>query len=57
MRLATLLVTILMSVTLSLMLWLVNVVPFNAYTFTLHIVSIYIGAAGVLAYQRQKDKR
>lgn len=47
----TLLVTVALAVSLSLGMWVSGVIPFNAWTFGLHVVSIYIGVAGVLAYQ------
>lgn len=49
-----LLVTLTLAVGLSIFMWAVDVVPFNAYTSALHVVSIYIGVAGVLAYQRSR---
>ncbi len=49
---ALLLVTIALAVVLSAGMWAIGVVPFNPYTFALHVVSIYIGVAGVLLFQR-----
>lgn len=51
-----LLVTVALAVALSAAMWLVGAVPFTAYTTTLHVVSIYIGVAGVLAFQRRRDR-
>lgn len=51
---ALLLITLTLAVGLSVAMWLVNVVPFNVYTSALHIVSIYIGAAGVILIQRRR---
>lgn len=47
-----LLVTLVLAVALSVGMWLVGVVPFNPYTAALHVVSIYIGVAGVLTFLR-----
>lgn len=44
--------TALLCVGLSIGLWVVGTVPFNEYTFALHVASIYIGVAGALWYQR-----
>ena len=53
MKVGLLLVTLMMAVLLSVFMWYVNIVPFTVYTFSLHVVSIYIGVAGVLVYQRR----
>lgn len=52
-----LLVTIAVAVALSVGMWIVGVVAFNGYTFGLHVVSIYIGVAAVLAYQIHRERR
>lgn len=52
MKLGLLLVTMLISVGLSLAMWAVGVVPFDPWTFSLHVASIYIGISGVLIYQK-----
>lgn len=54
---ALLLITLLLAVVLSVGMWVVNVVPFNPYTSALHIASIYIGVAGVLAFQRWHSRK
>lgn len=51
---STLLLTIVLAVILSVGMWVAGVVPFNAYTFALHVTSIYIGVAGVLTFQRRR---
>lgn len=53
MKIGLLLVTLLLAVSLTLFMWVAGVVPFDAYTSALHVISIYIGVAGVLAYQRR----
>lgn len=50
-RTTLLVFTVTVAVALSIALWAVGGVPFTARTFTLHIVSIYIGAALVLLYR------
>lgn len=52
-----LLATLALAVALSVGMWAVGVVPFNAYTSALHVVSIYIGVSGVLLVQRRRDAR
>ncbi len=46
-----LLVTIVIAVSISVGMWVIGVIPFNEKTFALHIISIYIGVAGVLLFQ------
>lgn len=55
MKVGLLLITLLLAVGLSLGMWIVSAVPFNAATSTLHVVSIYIGISGVLLFQRWRD--
>ena len=50
-----LLATLVLAITLSVGMWAVDVVPFNFYTSALHVVSIYIGVAGVLVFQRRRS--
>jgi len=52
-----LIVTIVIAVLVSIGMWLTGLVPFNEKTFALHIVSIYIGVAGVLLFQLWRDRR
>lgn len=52
MKVALLLVTITLAVALSLGMWAIGAVPLDFKTVTLHVVSIYIGVAGVLLFQR-----
>lgn len=56
MKVTLLLVTLLLSVGLSVGMWAVGVVPFDPFTSALHVASIYIGVAGVLAFQRWRHK-
>lgn len=51
MKVGLLLVTALVAVALSVMMWLIGVVPFDLYTSAFHVVSIYLGVSGVLTYQ------
>lgn len=51
MKVGLLFVTALLAVALSVAMWLVGVVPFDAATSAFHVVSIYLGVAGVLTYQ------
>ncbi len=57
MKVALLLVTLALAVALSVFMWLVGIVPFNLYTSALHLISIYIGVSGVLAFQRYRAGR
>lgn len=52
MKVGLLLVTLALAVGLSVGMWAVGVIPFDLYTSALHVVSIYIGVAGVLVFQR-----
>ena len=54
MRIALLLITLLLAVGLSAFMWMTGIIPFNLRTSALHVVSIYIGVSGVLAFQRTK---
>ncbi len=54
---ALLLLTILLAVGLSLGMWIVGTVPFNARTFGLHVFSIYLGIAVTLLYQHESQAR
>jgi hypothetical protein len=56
MKVGLLLVTLALAVLISITMWAIDVVPFNAWTFSLHVISIYIGVAGVLVYQRRTEK-
>lgn len=56
-KVGLLLFTIAVSVGLSVGMWVTGKVPFNVRTFTLHIVSIYIGVALVLLFQRRRGER
>ncbi len=49
-----LLLTIALAVALSVSMWVLGFIPFDPYTSALHVVSIYIGVAGVLTYQRAR---
>lgn len=55
--LAPLALTLLIAVVISLTMWVAGAVPFNLQTFLLHVVSIYIGVAGILLFQllRKED--
>ena len=58
MKIGLLFVTLLLSVSLSVGMWIVGAVPFDLWTSALHVASIYIGISGVLIYQnyrREKD--
>lgn len=46
--------TIIIAISLSLGMWIVGAIPFNVKTLTLHIISIYIGVASVLLYQKNR---
>lgn len=48
---ALLAVTLVLAVGLSVCMWVVGAVPFDAYTSALHVVSIYIGIAAVVLWQ------
>jgi hypothetical protein len=48
--------TLVLAVVLSVGMWAVGVVPFNAYTSALHLASIYIGVASVLVFQRRRQE-
>ncbi len=51
MRLTLLFITCLLAVGLSVGMWLTGEVAFDTWTFSLHVVSIYIGVSGVLIAQ------
>lgn len=55
-NMSLLIVTIVLAVTLSVGMWAAGLVPFNERTFGLHVVSIYIGVAGVLLFQLWREK-
>ncbi len=48
--------TLAVAVALSVGMWAVGVVPFSMYTSALHLVSIYIGVAAVLIFQRRRSR-
>jgi len=57
MRSASLLiVTIVIAVALAVGMWLIDVVTFSGETFAFHVISIYIGVAGVLLFQLWRDR-
>lgn len=49
--------TIILAVAITIGMWAIDVVPFNEQTFALHVVSIYIGVAGVLLFQMWRNTR
>lgn len=57
MKYGLLLFTILVAVLVSVALWVTDHVPFNVFTFSLHVVSIYLGVAGVLTYQKHQRQQ
>ena len=36
-------------------MWLLGVIPFNYYTFALHLVSIYIGIAATVLFESRRQ--
>jgi hypothetical protein len=48
--------TIAVAVGLSVGMWVAGTVPFNWATFSLHVASIYIGAALVLLYEHHAGR-
>lgn len=57
MQIALLLFTIFVAASLSVGMWAIGIVEFNFYTSSLHVASIYIGVASVLAFQRWRERQ